>query len=133
MDIDTLIDMLKDYCKDSNKSDNKEIFNSYQQQYLNGYAGVIINSIDDKFEIYTYIKNKDKITSPLLLWKTDSEEKANNYYNRLVEIIKSQDYNVLIGFCKSGLYLVHGKSTQKVRKRYGKSTKKEYCFFISIW
>ena len=58
---------------------------------------------DDKFEIYTYIKNKDKITSPLLLWKTDSEEKANNYYNRLVEIIKSQDYNVLIGFCKSGL------------------------------
>ena len=49
------------------------------------------------------IKNKDKIASPLLLWKTDSEEKANNYYNRLVEIIKSQDYNVLIGFCKSGL------------------------------
>ena len=25
MDIDTLIDMLKDYCKDSNKSDDKEI------------------------------------------------------------------------------------------------------------
>ena len=103
MDIDTLIDMLIDYCRDSNKSDDKEIFNSYQQQYLNGYAGVIINSIDNKFEIYTYIKNKDKIASPLLLWKTDSEEKANNYYNRLVEIIKSQDYNVLIGFCKSGL------------------------------
>ena len=53
MDIDTLIDMLIDYCKDSNKSDDKEIFNSYQQQYLNGYAGVIINSIDNKFEIYT--------------------------------------------------------------------------------
>ena len=82
---------------------DKEIFNSYQQKYLNGYAGVIINNIDDRFEVYTYIKNKDKIASPLLLWKTDSEEKANNYYNRLVEIIKSQDYNVLIGFCKSGL------------------------------
>ena len=51
MDINTLIDMLIEYCKDSNKSDNKEIFNSYQQQYSNGYAGVIINSIDDKFEI----------------------------------------------------------------------------------
>lgn len=103
MDIDTLIDMLIDYCRDSNKSDDKEIFNSYQQKYLNGYAGVIINKIDDRFEVYTYIKNKDKIASPLLLWKTDSEEKANNYYNRLVEIIKSQDYNVLIDFCKSGL------------------------------
>ena len=103
MQINELIGILKDYVKKSDQSDNKEIFNSYQQQYLNGYAGVIINSIDDKFEIYTYIKNKDKIASPLLLWKTDSEEKANNYYNRLVEIIKSQDYNVLIGFCKSGL------------------------------
>ena len=103
MDIDTLIDMLIDYCRDSNKSDDKEIFNSYQQKYLNGYAGVIINNIDDRFEVYTYINNKDKITSPLLLWKTDSEEKANNYYNRLVEIIKSQDYNDLIDFCKSGL------------------------------
>ena len=103
MDIDTLIDMLIDYCRDSNKSDDKEIFNSYQQKYLNGYAGVIINKIYDRFEVYTYIKNKDKIASPLLLWKTDSEEKANNYYNRLVEIIKSQDYNDLIDFCKSGL------------------------------
>ena len=57
MDIDTLIDILIEYCKDSNKSDDKEIFNSYQQQYLNGYAGVIINNIDDRFEVYTYIKN----------------------------------------------------------------------------
>lgn len=103
MEIDTLIDMLLDYRKDSNKSDNKEIFKSYQQEYLNGYAGVIINSIEQKFEIYLYIKNKDKIVSPLLLWKTDSQDKAISYYEKLVEIIKSQDYNVLIGFCKSGL------------------------------
>ena len=103
MEIDTLIDMLLDYCKDSNKSDNKEIFKSYQQEYLNGYAGAIINSIEDKFEIYLYIKNKDKIASPLLLWKTDSEEKAINYYDKLIDLLKSRDYNVLIGFCKSGL------------------------------
>ena len=103
MEIDTLIDMLLDYRKDSNKSDNKEIFKSYQQEYLNGYAGAIINSLEDKFEIYLYIKNKDKIVSPLLLWKTDNEEKAINYYDKLIDLLKSQDYNVLIGFCKSGL------------------------------
>ena len=103
MEIDTLIDMLLDYRKDSNKSNNKEIFKSSQQEYLDGYAGVIINSIEQKFEIYLYIKNKDKIVSPLLLWKTDSQDKAISYYEKLVEIIKSQDYNVLIGFCKSGL------------------------------
>lgn len=103
MEIDTLIDMLLEYRKDSNKSDNKEIYKSYQQEYLNGYAGVIINSLDQKFEIYLYIKNKDKIASPLLLWKTDNEEKAINYYDKLIDLLKSQDYNVLIGFCKSGL------------------------------
>lgn len=72
MDIDTLIDMLKDYCKDSNKSDDKEIFNSYQQHYLNGYAGVIINSIGDKFEIYTYIKIKIRLL-------------VHYYYGRLIQ------------------------------------------------
>ena len=71
--------------------------------YNDTVCNELINNIDDRFEVYTYIKNKDKIASPLLLWKTDSEEKANNYYNRLVEIIKSQDYNDLIDFCKSGL------------------------------
>jgi len=103
MEIDTLIDMLLDYRKDSNKSDNKEIFKSYQQEYLNGYAGAIINNLENKFEIYLYIKNKDKIASPLLLWKTDNEEKAINYYDKLIDLIKTQDYNVLVGFCKSGL------------------------------
>ena len=58
MEIDTLIDMLLEYRKDSNKSDNKEIYKSYQQEFLNGYAGVIINSLDQKFKIYLYIKNK---------------------------------------------------------------------------
>ena len=103
MDINTVIDELLEYCKYSNKTDDKEIIKSYQQEYLDGYAGSIINKIDNKFEIYSYIKNKDKIASPLLYWKTDDEKKAYNYYEKLVEILKSEDYNVLIGFCKSGL------------------------------
>ena len=103
MNINTLIEMLLDYCKDSNKEEEKEILKSFQQEYLDGYAGSIINKIESKYEIYLYIKNKDKIDCPLLYWKTDNEEKAINYYERLIEIIKSLDYNVLIGFCKSGL------------------------------
>lgn len=103
MQIDTLIDMLKDNIKKSDSSDNKEVFKSYQTEYLDGFGGVIINSFDNKFEIYVYIKNKDRIASPLLYWKTDREDSAINYYNILVSIINSQDYNVLKGFCKSGL------------------------------
>jgi hypothetical protein len=45
-------------------------------------AGVIINSFDDKFEIYTYIKNKDKIASVHYYYGKLIEEKANKYYNR---------------------------------------------------
>ena len=133
MNINTMIEELQEYCRGSNKSDDKDIIKSYQQEYLNGYAGAIINSLEDKFEIYLYINNKDKIASPLLLWKTDNEEKAINYYDKLIDLLKSQDYNVLIGFCKSGLQSRYGKSTEKVRIRYGKSTEKEYCFFISLW
>ena len=103
MQIDALIELLKDYVKKSDVSEDKEIYKSYQTEYLDGIGGVIINSFDNKFEIYTYIKNKDKIVSPLLYWKTDKEESAIKYYNILVNIIDSQDYNVLKGFCISGL------------------------------
>ena len=103
MQIDALIELLKDYVKKSDVSENKEIYKSYQIEYLDGIGGVIINSFNNKFEIYTYIKNKDKIASPLLYWKTDKEESAIKYYNILVNIIDSQDYNVLKGFCISGL------------------------------
>ena len=103
MQINALIELLKDYVKKSDFSENKEIYKSYQIEYLDGIGGVIINSFDNKFEIYTYIKNKDKIASPLLYWKTDKEESAIKYYNILVNIIDSQDYNVLKGFCISGL------------------------------
>ena len=103
MQINELIGILKDYVKKSDQSDNKEIFNSYQTKYLDGYGGVIINSFDNKYEIYAYIKNKESIASPLLYWKTDKEDSAVKYYNILVNIIDSQDYNVLKGFCISGL------------------------------
>ena len=103
MNIDELIQKLSMYKKEANKLVDKEVFKSFQQKYLDGYAGSIINKIDNKYEIYLYIKNKDVIASPLLYWKTDSEEKAINYFDKLIEIIKSLDYNVLIGFCKSGL------------------------------
>ena len=103
MQINVLIDLLKNYVKKSDVSENKEIYNSYQTEYLDGYAGVIINSFDNKYEIYAYIKNKELIASPLLYWKTDKEESAVRYYDILVNIIDSKDYNVLKGFCISGL------------------------------
>ena len=47
MQIESLISELKEYVKKSDYSENKEIFDSYQTKYLNGYGGVIINSFDN--------------------------------------------------------------------------------------
>jgi len=103
MNIDELIQKLSLYKKDSNKEKEKEVVDSYQVDFLEGKAGSIINKISDRYEIYMYLKNKNNIVSPLLLWKTDSEEKAIDYFKRLNSIIDSQDYNIIIGFCESGL------------------------------
>ena len=56
MKINTLIDILANYKKKTDKNVDKEIFHSYQQQYLDGYAGVISNKLNDKYELYIYIK-----------------------------------------------------------------------------
>ena len=103
MNTNEIIDFLDKYKKETDKNENKEIYRSYQQPYLDGYAGVIFNALNNQYEVYAYIKNKDKIVSPLLLWQTISKEKANEYYNKLIEIIKSENYISLINSCKQCL------------------------------
>ncbi len=100
MNIDTLIEELQEFCSSSEKTDDKSIYQSYQKDYLNGQAGAIINNMNNNFEIYLYIKNKDKIVSPLARHITNSDQEANEYYTKLVELLETDNYNDLIDFCK---------------------------------
>ena len=100
MNIDTLIDELQKYCGLSDKDVNKEIYNSYQKNYLEGQAGVVINSMDNCYEIYLYVKNKDKIASPLAYMKTSIEKEANNYYTKLLNVLDEKKPAELIDFCR---------------------------------
>lgn len=100
MNIDTLIEELKEFCSSSEKNDDKSIYQSFQKDYINGQAGAIINNISNNFEIYLYIKNKNKIVSPLARHITNSEKEANIYYTKLVELLETDNYNDLIDFCK---------------------------------
>ena len=100
MNIDTLIEELQEFCSNSEKKDDKSIYQSFQKDYLNGQAGVIINNMCNDFEIYLYIKNKDKIVSPLARHITNSEKEANDYYTKLVELLETNNYSDLIDFCK---------------------------------
>ena len=101
MNIDTLIDDLKDFCSKGEKTTDKSIYQSFQKEYLNGQAGAIINNMGNNYEIYLYIKNKDKIVSPLARYITASEEEANNYYTKLVDLLETNNCEELICFCKN--------------------------------
>ena len=101
MNIDTLIKELQGFCNESYKSEDKEVYKSVQKNYLDGQAGIIINSMNNYFEIYLYIKKKNKIASPLLYLQTASENEANIYYTKLVSILDNENPEELIRFCKS--------------------------------
>ncbi len=101
MNIDTLIDDLKDFCSKGEKTTDKSIYQSFQKEYLNGQAGAIINNMGNDYEIYIYIKNKDKIVSPLARYITSSEEEANNYYTKLINLLNNENCDDLIAFCKN--------------------------------
>lgn len=101
MNIDTLIEELQCFCNESYKSDDKEVYKSVQKNYLDGQAGIIINSMNNYFEIYLYIKKKNKIASPLLYLQTTSENEANIYYTKLNSILDNENPEELIRFCKS--------------------------------
>lgn len=101
MNIDTLIKELQGFCNESYKSEDKDVYKSVQKNYLDGQAGIIINSMNNSFEIYLYIKKKNKIVSPLLYLKTTSEQEANIYYTKLVNILNNENPEELIRFCKT--------------------------------
>ena len=101
MNIDTLIEELQCFCNECYKSDDKEVYKSVQKNYLDGQAGIIINSMNNYFEIYLYIKKKNKIASPLLYLQTTSENEANIYYTKLDSILDNENPEELIRLCKS--------------------------------
>ena len=101
MNINTLIDELQEFCNKSDNNINKMVYTSFQKDFLEGQAGAIINSMDDSYEVYLYIKNKDKIASPLAYIKTNLEKEANTYYTKLISVIKNENPKELIEFCRN--------------------------------
>ena len=107
MDLNTIIDDLQEYCYEDEESIklDKEMFDNYQIEFLDGFIGIIINQYKDsnKFEVYLSIKNKNKIACPLLYKEFNNVMDAKIYYKELKNLVDNSDEKNIINRCKKGL------------------------------
>lgn len=102
MNIIGIIQELKQYEIKNEKNNNKNVYRTIQNSFLDGYIGVIMNQIhnDDSYEVYLYIKEKENIVSPLLLRRFKDVFSAVNYFDELVYLIENNTEEVIIERCK---------------------------------
>ncbi len=100
MVIEDYIDELISCCSKSDKVE-KEILDTYQSHFLNGDIGLIFNKYieKEKYEVYVYIKTKDKIASPLLYKTSIEKNELELYYSELLEFIKNDEPKNIINRC----------------------------------
>lgn len=107
MDLDAIIDELQDYCFDDKEtiSNEKEMFDNYQIEFLDGFIGIIVNHFTKtgKYEVYLNIKSKNKIVCPLLYKMFNNLIEAKSYYEKLKKLIDNNNEKNIINHCKIGL------------------------------
>ena len=105
MDINKVILELKEFCPVNKKSNDTLVIKSFQINLLDGYFGTVINQIktEDKYEVYSYLKNKYDIVCPLLLKTFNDEENAFEYFNKILDISKKSNVDDIINLCKKGI------------------------------
>ncbi len=103
MEIGTIIKELKENVSNSNKSNDSIVYKSFQVRILDGYFGTVINQNKDtnEYEVFSYLKNKYDIASPLNLKEFKDVHKATNYFNEILGIVNGEDVDKIIDFCKN--------------------------------
>ena len=83
--------------------EDKEIVDSYQSYFLDGYIGLVFNKYanSDKYEVYLYIKTSNEIASPLLYKTSNDINTMKEYYTELLNFIKSEEPEIIMNRCIS--------------------------------
>lgn len=102
MNINLIIDELRNYSLGSNMEE-KKIIKTSQQTFMEGFIGVLLNECKESnnYEVYLYIKRKDLIACPLLLEKYNNVTDASNYYEKLLDFIQNNTPENIINRCKN--------------------------------
>ena len=102
MEIGEIIKDIKSSLSTNIKSNDSIVYKSFQVRVLDGYFGTVINQIKDnnEYEVYSYLKNKYDIASPLNLKHFNNIDKASEYFNKILDIVNSDNVDNIIDFCK---------------------------------
>lgn len=102
MEIGTIIKGLKEKISSNNKSNDYIVYKSFQVRILDGYFGTVINQNKEanEYEVFSYLKNKYDIASPLNLKEFKDVHKAADYFNEILDIVNSENIDKIIDFCK---------------------------------
>lgn len=107
MKVNDIINELLDYCFNDHNTieEDKDLFNNYQIEYLDGFIGIIMNQYKniDGFEVYLNIKSTDKIACPLLYKQFKNVIEAKNYFDELKNLIDNNTEEYVANRCKIGV------------------------------
>ncbi len=103
MNINQLISKLKEMNLSNEKSNDSIVYKSFQVRILDGYFGTVINQNKktNKYEVFSYLKNKYDIASSLNLKEFKDVHKATEYFNEILELVNSESVDKVIDFCKN--------------------------------
>ena len=103
MNIDKIIENLNEYRSNVNLMKEGIVYKSFQIKILDGYFGTILNKNkkNEEYEVFSYVKSKYNMISPLRFNKFNSKEEALLYFNMILEIVNDNDIDKIISFCKN--------------------------------
>ena len=102
MNIEKIINEVKESISPNNNIDDNIVFKSFQVPIFDGFFGSVINEKKKthEYEVFSYLKCKFNIASPIRLKKFKTKEKAIDYFNEILEIVNTNNPDEIIKFCK---------------------------------
>lgn len=102
MNIEKIINELKENISPNNNIDDNIVYKSFQVPLFDGYFGTVINEKKKthEFEVFSYLKNKYNIASPIKLKKFNTKEKAIEYFNEILDMVNLNNPDKIIDYCK---------------------------------
>ncbi len=102
MNIEKIINELKDSITPNKNIEDNIVYKSFQVPIFDGFFGTVINEKKKthEYEVFSYLKNKFNIASPIKLKEFKTKAEAMNYFNEVLDIVNQNNPDKIIDFCK---------------------------------
>ena len=102
MNIEKIINEIKDSITPNKNIEDNIVYKSFQVPIFDGFFGTVINEKKKthEYEVFSYLKNKFNIASPIKLKEFKTKTEAMNYFNEVLDIVNHNNPDKIIDFCK---------------------------------